>query len=242
MPPTESQTDAFYRTALLGLAWLDAKESAPRRFGPAADATWRNYAGQPSTLTEVDRIELLLRDAATLHPDAFGPRAVFALDGLTDDEPFGQWLHAPASTIARDALRSPPPVYNGARALLDAAAKEWGIALGAAAPLPAIGPTTRVLCAGAGALAALAEHFERDRSLAFQEQVVVLAGGPAVRQLVGLATLTLGERSAPRVVDVSLGTDAWKGGGTRLDAVVISDDASDEERAVAEAATSTLGR
>ncbi len=75
-PITEAQTDAFYAAAALGVAWLDARESSPRRFGPAADASWRTYAGTPSDLSDLDRLELLLRDASSLYPDAFSPRAV----------------------------------------------------------------------------------------------------------------------------------------------------------------------
>jgi hypothetical protein len=243
MTPTEFETDAFYRSASLGLAWLDAREPAPRRFGPSADASWRNYAGQPAALTEVDRLELLLRDAATLHPDAFGPRAVFAIDGLTDDEPFGQWTHTPAPGLARDVLRREQPSTHGARALLEEAARAWGESVGAHAAVPSIGPTTRVLCAGASALAAVVVRFEADRALDVAEQVLVVTDRPALRQLAGLAGLALGARVAPRCFAPSLAAEALRGRGvSRLDVLVSSDDATTQERAAAEAWLAAFGR
>lgn len=243
MVPTAPQTDAFYRSAALGLAWLDARESSPRRFGPAADAAWRNYAGQPSVLTDLDRIELLLREAATLHPDAFGARAVFALEGTSEDEPFGQWLHAPTPGLANQLLRTPPSAVTSLRALLESTARAWSLSLDTHAALPPIGPTTRVLCVGASAIVAVAAHFEGDRSLSQHEQVIVLTSNPAVRQLVGLATLALGERSAPRIFDTSTSIEELKRAGvTRLDSIVSFDDASTDERSTAETWLASLGR
>lgn len=243
MLPTESQTDAFYRSAALGLVWLDARESTARRFGPVADAAWRTFAGHPSALSELDRVELLLRDAAMLHPDAFGARAVFALEGTTDDEPFGQWLSAPSYGLASQILKSPPAPSTSMRALLEAGARAWSLTLDPDVQAPSIGPTSRVLCVGASAFVALAAQFEGDRALALHEQVLVLTSSPAVRQLVGLATLALGERSAPRIVDTTASLDALKlAGVTRIDTVVSSDDASTEERATAESWLTALGR
>jgi hypothetical protein len=232
-PITEAQTDAFYAAAALGVAWLDARESSPRRFGPAADASWRTYAGTPSDLSDLDRLELLLRDASSLYPDAFSPRAVFALPGLTDDEPFGQWAHAPAPGIARDTFRAPPVAPSSARALLEAAARHWNLPLGVASALPAIGPTTRVLVVGATALLAVVDRFAVNRDLSLHEQIVVLTDAPALRHLAGLAALALGELRGPPCVapdGASLG-DA----PARVDVLASSDDATAEERAAAEA-------
>ena len=236
IPPTEAQTDAFYRASTLGLAWLDARESAPRRFGSAADASWRNYAGTPTDLTELDRLELLLRDAASLYPDAFSPRAVFAIPGLTDDEPFGQWSHVPTPGLARDAFRTPPAPVADVRAFLTDAAREWSVALGTPAPLLPIGPTTRVLVVGAAALVAVAARFADNRDLAFHEQVVVVTDAPALRHLAGLAALALGELRAPRCLspDVTPSSPA-AASVAALDLLASSDDASTDERTAAEA-------
>ncbi len=230
---TEAQTDAFYAAAALGAAWLDARESSPRRFGPAADASWRTYAGTASDLSDLDRLELLLRDAASLHPDAFSPRAVFALPGLTDDEPFGQWAHTPEPKLARDTFRSPPAAPSSARALLEAAARHWNLPLGVAAALPPIGPTTRVLVVGAAALLAVVDRFAANRDLSLREQVVVLTDVPALRHLAGLAALALGELRAPPCVapDGASPSDAT----ARVDVLASSDDATAAERAAAEA-------
>ncbi len=235
-PLTEAQTDAFYRASTLGLAWLDARESAPRRFGSAADASWRNYAGTPTDLTELDRLELLLRDAASLYPDAFSPRAVFAIPGLTDDEPFGQWSHVPAPGLARDAFRAPPPSPAAVPDFLAAAARAWSVALGKPSPLPPIGPTTRVLVVGAAALVEVAGRFAENRDLSFGEQVVVLTDSPALRHLAGLAALALGELRAPRWLppDVSHSSPAAEG-VSPIEVLASSDDASTDERTAAEA-------
>ncbi len=245
MMPTEFETDAFYRSASLGLAWLDAREPAPRRFGPAADAAWRNYAGHPAVLTEVDRLELLLRDAATLHPDAFGPRAVFSIEGLTNDEPFGQWTLTPAPGLAREVLRGAPLGSSAreARSLIEEAARALGASLGAKTAVPTIGPTTRVLCVGVGALVALVARFEEDRTLDVAEQLLVVTERPALRQLAGLAGLALGAPVAPRCLAPSLSVDALRTRGVaRMDVLVSSDDGTTQERAAAEAWLSEFGR
>jgi hypothetical protein len=235
-PITEALTDAFYRASTLGLAWLDARESTPRRFGSAADASWRNYAGTPTDLTELDRLELLLRDAASLYPDAFSPRAVFAIPGLTDDEPFGQWSHVPTPGLARDVFRTPPAPVADVRAFLADAARAWSVPLGTPSPLLPIGPTTRVLVVGAAALVAVAARFADNRDLAFHEQVVVVTDLPALRHLAGLAALALGELRGPRCLSTDLDPTApGSHGVTALDVLASSDDASTDERTAAEA-------
>jgi hypothetical protein len=233
---SDADIDAFYNAAALGLAWIDARESTPRRFGSAADASWRNYAGTPSDLTPLDRLELLLRDAASLYPDAFSPRVVFSLAGLTDDEPFGQWSRRPNDRLASDHFRAPPSPGASVRELLTNAARTWSIALGAAAPLPPIGPTTRVLVVGAAALVAVAARFADNRDLSFHEQVYVVGDEPALRHLAGLAALALGELRGPRCLSVELdGTALAALGVDPFDVLAGSDDADANTRAVAEA-------
>lgn len=41
MPPLHSSRDLFY--AVVGLRALDARERAPRRFGPDAEARWATF-------------------------------------------------------------------------------------------------------------------------------------------------------------------------------------------------------
>ncbi len=232
---TDAQADAFYRAAALGLAWLDAREASPRRFGPAADASWRNYAGTPADLSDLDRLELLLRDAASLCPDAFGANAIFAIPGLTDDEPFGQWSHTPAPGIARDTFRTPPSPGRDSRAFLTDVARVLSLPLGSVAPLPPIGPTTRVLVVGPAALVAVAAHFADHRDLALHEQVFVVTDASSTRHLAGLAGLTLGELHGPRCLSPRLDPSALAAQGvTTLDVLAVSDDATTDERAAAE--------
>ncbi len=227
-PISDLEVEAFYRASLLGLAWLDAHESTPRRFGPAADATWRNYAGTPAALQALDRVELLLRDGASVYPDAFSPRAVFTLDGLTDDEPFGPWSRRPTDELLTRAFDTPPVAPTGLRALLTDAARAWGCEPGSCAPITGIGPTTRVALFGVGALVAVTEHFAERRDLSFHEQVIVIADGPAARHLAALASLALREPRAPRCIVSSLDAEARRAAGVPgVDRVFVSDDAPD---------------
>jgi hypothetical protein len=103
--PSPAQAERFYRAGVLGLRALEAREGRGRRLGPAADATWRAFRGDPGELDDRDRLDLLLRDAAATSPLAFAPRRIFALAGLSDDEPFGhEWPGLPVS-LARLLLR-----------------------------------------------------------------------------------------------------------------------------------------
>ena len=89
--------DAFYAAAVAGLRALDARERTARRFGPDADTRWSSFKG---ALTDADRIDLLLRDAAVTWGAAFSASEVFDLFGLAPDEPFGpDWKPLPTSSI-----------------------------------------------------------------------------------------------------------------------------------------------
>jgi hypothetical protein len=75
--------------ALRLLQYVEARRPTGRRFGADADARWSSFRGDLET---VDRIELMIRDADAEWPDGFGARAVFAMQGVAEDEPFGsQW-------------------------------------------------------------------------------------------------------------------------------------------------------
>ena len=236
MQPSAAHIEAFYRAGALGLAWLDARERSPRRLGPAAEASWRNYVGTPEVLTELDRLELLLRDAASLYPDAFGARAVFALLHLTADEPFGSLEVRPAPGLASKLLRPETEAPADVSALLRQAARAWGLPPVVAPVVPPVGPTARVLVAGAAALCAVVERVADDRSLSLAEQVFVLSDAPALRHLAGLAALGLGQLQAPRVVAPALAeTTLGAPRVARIDVVLCSDDAEADARTAAEA-------
>jgi hypothetical protein len=131
-----------------------------------------------------------------------------------------------------------------ARSLLEEAARAWGATLGATTAVPTIGPTTRVLCVGVGALVAVVARFEEGRgALDVSEQLLVVTERPALRQLAGLAGLALGAPVAPRCLAPSLSVDALRARGvSRMDVLVSSDDATTQERAAAEAWLSAFGR
>ena len=100
--PSASEIESFYRAAMLGLLHLEQREGRGRRFGEASQAAWRALGGE---LDDRDRLTLLLRDGAVTHPLAFGARDVFAIPGLTEDEPFGpDWPEAPVQ-LAKELMK-----------------------------------------------------------------------------------------------------------------------------------------
>ncbi|MFZ6186176.1 hypothetical protein, partial [Nannocystis pusilla] len=129
----------YLLSALTALRFLDER-TGRRRFGPDADARWRAFAGEDlaeartadtraRVLLDVDRIELLLRDADAQWPGGFGARVVFDLPAVAQDDAFGAewdslsdgfslWREATAAPLAPDLPR-----------LLDRLAAIWGIPL-----------------------------------------------------------------------------------------------------------------
>lgn len=185
--PTTEQRAAYYTAAALGLRALDAREGRGLRFGPDADATWRVFAGPHHTPGH--RLELLLRDAAVPWGLAFDARAIFGLDGVATDDPFGpRWLHRADAGV----LDAPAPTTLGAIAA----------ALGlspAPAALPPLTPASHLVLAGPGAVLAAAAAFAATPGLAWDRQVTVVAQAPAHRQLAGLAALFVPTDAATRV-------------------------------------------
>ncbi len=241
----ERESVCFLESSVLALAWLDARAATPRRLGAAADARWRAFAGTSAALTEPDRLALLLRDAAVLHPGAFSARAVFALPGLCADEPFGAWAGelAPGATAKR--LKAPPAAPTDAVALFDAVAARWALSVTERAQDAALGPTTRVALAGASALRAATARFAREGGLDAGAQWLVVTERPALRQLAGVAAMALGSKRAARVVTVSEARGAKSAlvaaGVERVDRVWISEDATKDEAAAALALAATMG-
>jgi hypothetical protein len=194
----DADRSAFYRTALLCLRFLEQRSPTGRRFGPDADARWSSFRGDLETS---DRIDLLLRDADSEWPRAFAARVVFRLQGIADDEPFGpEW---PGLTAVRgeDLWRglAGEPLPSDLTTLLDRLAAAWDRPLQRPA-LPPIRPTTHLLLAGPGAIAATAEHFARATDLAWSDQVLVLARTPFERQLAALMGALLNSRLPTRLL------------------------------------------
>ena len=109
---------AYYRGALWGLKFVEARRPTGRRFGPDADALWQGFAGD---LSPADRLDLLIRDANAEWPGAFGARSVFDRRAVAEDDPFGVgWESldgARAAELWQQLAGQPAPA--DARALLD---------------------------------------------------------------------------------------------------------------------------
>lgn len=238
--PTEEEVRSFHLAAHLGLRALDAR-GARRRFGDEADARWKQFRGQ---LTEADRLDLLLRDAATVAPLAFAPRDVFALPGISTEDPFGPDWPGPPRGLAGELLRARDEAAADPVAAFDRALALWQRA---AAPIdpgtgPRVAPSTRLLVGGASLLRHLVGVFAAGRdALDLADQVILVADRPHERQLFGLAAVLLGTTSPPRCVAPDASPERWKAlGVTRLDATLVSPDASDDVRdAVARLGTLT---
>jgi hypothetical protein len=238
--PSPAQIESFYRAGALGLRALEAREARGRRLGPAADATWRAFRGEPGELDDRDRLDLLLRDAAATYPLAFAPRRIFALAGLADDEPFGhEWPGLPvaiAGSLLRDAAANLAP--RPAHVVLTEVAAAWSLIPSATLTGDAVatlGPASRIAVAGAGAVLVLAEHFASRRDLDLGDQVLFLTDQPGERQLFGLAALLLGSPTPPRVAlpDLASQEGLRALGFDRLTAVIVSDDATPTTREAA---------
>ncbi|WP_428264125.1 hypothetical protein [Haliangium sp.] len=240
--PHPHQLESFYASALAGLYALDARPGQRRRFGAEADARWKGFAGE---LTAPDRLDLVLRDAAVQHAAAFAPRVVFALAGLADDEPFGpDWpgWHPHESEAAFRAPAEP----DTQRALRDAAAA-WHLEPQPIDPtaLAAISPASSIVAAGAGAVLALAAHFDGAATLDLADQVLVITGHPGQRQLFGLAVALVGGSRPAQLLaptdDLQALTHAAEAAGfRRLDLALVSADAPPPARAAAEAVATAL--
>jgi hypothetical protein len=222
-----SRTESFYRSAVLALRASDASRPGSRRaFGPDADLRWKGMQGH---LRAADRLELTLRNAAVPHPAAFAPRIVFALTGLADDEPFGTEMSAP-SALAEKLLREAADPLPSATppAILGEVARAWSLAperpdLGS---LERLTPASRVVAAGAGAIVALAERFERRDGFDLANQVLLVADRPGERQLFGIAAALLGVAAPVRLLGTRAeDAHARDAGFDRVQLVLVSPDA-----------------
>lgn len=219
--PSRDQ-DSFYRSAVLGLRALDARERVPRRFGADADARWVQLAG---SLGPGDRIDVLLRDAAGAWGAAFSPAVCFGLFGLAEDEPFGpDWRSLDDQAAKRLIASTEGPVA------LEQAAIQLGVEP-APVTVPKVTPATKLVVAGGAAIVAVAAAFAKGQGLSWTDQVAVIGDRPESRQLAGLAAVFLGARG--RTVLVRSGADGTAAlrsqGFAHLDAAVVSADAAPAE-------------
>lgn len=219
---------AFYDAASLGLRALEARPGGPRRFGAEADSRWSLFKGE---LGDADRLDFYLRDAATPHPAAFAPRVVFALEGLTADEPFGPAWEVPDLGAVHGWLRAEAPA--DLPALLAAVARAWRLtpAPRDAAALSSLTPADRFAVAGAGAIIAAACSFDGRQGYDLADQAVLITDRPGERQLFGIAAACLGASRGLRILAPAAavpGPDL-----PTLRAAFVSDDASPASRAAA---------
>ncbi len=217
--------EAFYRASLAGLRALEAAGGRARYFGEEADARWKAFQGE---LREADRLDLLLRDAAVSHPAAFAPRVVFPIPGLADDEPFGPDWPSLSGPRAVALWREPPPKSPTLEPVLAAVAEIWSLRPEppAAGALDSIGPATRILAAGAGAILGLARHFEGRRDLDLASQVLLISDLPGERQLFGLAAALLGSAGKVQLAPTSVDLAALQAAGLRGNALLAADPGS----------------
>jgi len=141
------QRQNYYRAGALGLRALQDRGQGAQRFSPDAEARWKAFRGE---LTDSDRLDLLLRDGAAVHPVAFSAASVFALPDLASDEPFGpEWTSLPPSeagaTLREVAGSMFPPDVPPSR-VLAATAKAWQLEP-AAMTVSGVVPASRVVLA-----------------------------------------------------------------------------------------------
>ncbi len=176
----DSSVHAYYTAAMAGLRFLEHRQPSGRRFGPDADLLWGSFQGH---LQDIDRVELLLRDADAQWPGSMGARRVFAREGVPDDDAFGKdWASLDPQlghTIWREANAA--PAAENLAAALSRVADAWGLSLSPVAT--DVTPSSRIVAAGPSAIAALAEAFEGRSELDWADQVVVVATAPGPRQL-----------------------------------------------------------
>lgn len=190
MPVSISASDrrAYYRAALRGLRFVEARSPSGRRFGADADALWKGFAGR---LDASDRIDLLLRDADTEWAGAFGARAAFGLRATAEDEAFGaDWEsldgHAAATLWAESGNEAAADVAAMVREICEA----WELRI-EPFEVEALAPTQRIAVSGASAIVATIVAFAGEADLAWSRQVCVISDRPAERQLAALAAALL---------------------------------------------------
>lgn len=219
----------YVEGALRLLQYVETRRPTGRRFGADADARWSSFRGDLET---VDRIELMIRDADAEWPGGFGARAVFAMQGVAEDEPFGSQWEALDPVAAEElwrrvkAEKAPATVA----AALASIASAWGMTLTAPRSEP-VAPTDHLVVVGPSAIASTIEAFAAGAALDWAEQVVVVASAPAPRQLAAAATALL-HASRPATIVTATDSASAPRRGARL---VASPDADQADLARARA-------
>lgn len=238
-------TERFYRTSALALRALQDRALGAERFGANASARWKAFAGE---LTDSQRLDLLLRDAAVMYPVAFAPRSIFALPGLAHDEPFGpEWTSLPpsqAGAILREVESAPGGSSISIKDVLFALADVWGLTLATpdAAALAKVNAASRLVVAGAGAVIAVAAQMASRSDCDFGDQVLLVSDEPAVRQLCGIAAAISGSRKSPRCVgSAHSAQDSAALDFDHATSAVVSTDCSAVEVTAAQALATELG-
>jgi len=219
----------YVEGALRLLQYVEVRRPTGRRFGADADARWSSFRGDLET---VDRIELMIRDADAEWPGGFGVRAVFAMQGVAEDEPFGSQWEGLDPVAAEELWRrvKAEPAPTTAAAALASIASAWGVTL-AAQPSEPVAPTDHLVVVGASAIAATIEAFATGAALDWSEQIVVVASSPIARQLAAAGTALLNAVRPAAIITATEPAPAPKR-GARL---VASPDAELADRARAEA-------
>lgn len=198
MPSAEGQR-RYYEAALWALRFVEARRPTQRRFGTEADATWAAFRGDFGTSA---RIDLLLRDADTQWPGAFGARAIYDLAAVAADEAYGAaWVpldDVDAEELWRRIVAAATP--TGPADALAQVARAWGLALSAHDVGP-IGASDKLLVVGPSAIAATIDAFTRGSDLDWREQVTVLATPPAHRHLAAAGAAMVNATAATRLIN-----------------------------------------
>lgn len=192
------QIRAYYEAALTALRYVEHRAPSGRRFGQDADLLWASFRGH---LADVDRIDLLVRDADAQWPGSMGARRVFDRHGVAVDDAFGkEWERldpVAGADLFRETVAAPAPANLGAA--LSRIAAAWRLPLH---PFPhdAVSPSTRLVLAGPSAIAALAQAFEDRSDLDWADQVAVVASDPGARQLAAFCGAALNVTNAMPVL------------------------------------------
>jgi hypothetical protein len=196
--PMSDPTRSYYQAALAALRYIEARKPTRRRFGPDAQARWSEFRGE---MTDVERIDLMVRDADVQWPGALGARTVFDLRSVAEDEAFGpNWAGldpVDAAELFRNAEREVPPA--DAIGALSRVAAAWGYQL-TPVDAPRIAPADRLVVAGPSAVAAVMQQFLDGADLDWVDQVICVATSPAHRQIAAVAGALLDIAKRPPIL------------------------------------------
>lgn len=227
MEMSQSDLMSYYRAARAGLHYVESRRPGEHRFGAAADARWKAFAGG---LTAAARLDLLIRDASAEWPGAFAARTAFNLDQVAEDDAFGPQWRPLDPVLAEELWREPAPAVGSPHAALAAVASAWGLTL-TALDIPAIDPAQKVWVAGPTAIASLAEAFAAAPDLDWAAQVTCVATPPAHRQLAAFAAALTDATRPAAVLAATPATPATPANPPPATALtLVSDDAQPADR------------